>query len=112
MEVGGRVQGVGREPSSPVVLIRPPQVWACYCTRTGGWHQMVLVIRTHDPQGRLPWARVIADTGCLGTWEEVLEQTEFRTGHWASRLPLAILPGPTSQRPSAFVSGATSLWHE
>lgn len=94
-EVGGRVQGMGRDPSSPAVLIRPPQVWGCQCRRTGGWHQMVLVIRTHDPRAGLLLILAVRVHGRkhLSRWS--LEQGPGPPGSQS------VPPKITSQKPSA-----------
>lgn len=66
----------------------------------GGRHQMVLVIRTHDPQGRLTGTGLLLTLAvgvhgrkCLSRWS--LEQGPKPEGS------LPILPEPTSQGPTA-----------
>lgn len=73
---------------------------------------MVLVIRTHDPQGRLPGPGLLLILAVCVHGRKYLSRWSLEQGAGPSRLPLAILPEPTSRRPSAFVSGATSLRHE
>lgn len=80
----------------------------------GGWHQMALVIRTHDPQGHLTGTGLLLILGVrvherkhLGRWN--LEQGPAPAGS------LSTHPEPTSQRPQpreekalAFVSFSPS----